>query len=59
MSAPPLYATCSPCVSAEAGRRRLEARRRLAVEVEQGVKAAHDEDPDLKEKDKDLRLLKV
>lgn len=50
---------CSSCISAEGVRRKLETRRRLAIEVEQGVKAAHDEDPELKEKDEDLCLLKV
>lgn len=39
--------------------RKLEVRRRLAAEVEQGVAAAHEEDPDLRNKDTDLRLLNV
>lgn len=41
------------------GRRKLEARRRLAREVEEGVAAAHENDPDLQNKDADLRLLNV
>lgn len=40
-------------------RRKLEARRRLAKEVEEGIAAAHEEDPDLRAKDADLRLLNV
>ena len=34
-------------------------RRRLATEVEEGIRAAHQEDPDLRAKDADLKLLNV
>lgn len=39
--------------------RQLSVRRRLAKEVEQGVKSARLDDPDIDAKDRDIRLLKV
>lgn len=43
----------------EATRRRQRRRLLLAKEVEEGVRAAHQKDPDLQVKDADLRLLNV
>lgn len=51
-----------PIVEGDGDGRRLEAltaRRALAEEAERGIEAARLEDPDIEDKDSDLRLLQV